>query len=143
MSITAIGKAILGPVLGFLSERSTRKHIQRIQARELEDVRHQRKMHNVSEGRMAEVDWNTNAQDTAGLRDEWITLLLSIPMVMSFIPGLSPYVTEGFAALSTTPVWYQGGIGVMIGSAFGYQKYAQWSLARHQKKVETDDNNST
>jgi len=55
-----------------------------------------------------------------------ITIILSIPMVMCFIPGLVVYVERGFAVLQETPEWYRYVIGVAIGSAFGVRSVANF-----------------
>lgn len=45
-------------------------------------------------------------QSSASWKDEWWTLIVSAPLIMSFIPGLAPYVPEGFSNLETVPEWY-------------------------------------
>jgi hypothetical protein len=39
-------------------------------------------------------------------KDEWWTLIVSAPLIMSFIPQLAQYVPIGFANLDTVPDWY-------------------------------------
>jgi len=73
-------------------------------------------------GQKNDADWELESIKQAGWKDEWLTILLSIPLVMCFIPGLDVYVTRGFASLETTPLWYQAGILVIIASAFGFKK---------------------
>jgi len=70
-------------------------------------------------------DWNQLSIENAGWRDEWFTILLSIPMVMCFIPGGAEYVAAGFAALrDNTPDWYQYAFLVAVASSFGFKKLA-------------------
>ena len=52
-------------------------------------------------------------------KDEYWTIILSIPAIMAFIPGLGVYVTEGFAALGDMPEWYQYMLLIAIGASFG------------------------
>lgn len=66
-------------------------------------------------------DWETamaRASNTSW-KDEWITILFSIPLVLAFIPSAVPYVREGFAVLATMPDWYQYGLSVIIAASFG------------------------
>ena len=66
-------------------------------------------------------DWETamaRASNTSW-KDEWITILFSIPLVLAFIPSAVPYVREGFAVLATMPQWYQYGLSVIIAASFG------------------------
>jgi len=53
--------------------------------------------------------WDEIAQTNSSTswKDEYLTLLISIPLIMCFIPSLVPYVREGFAVLDTMPKWYQ------------------------------------
>jgi hypothetical protein len=43
----------------------------------------------------------------SGYKDEWVLFLVSIPLVLSFVPGTVAYVQMGFAALEMTPDWYK------------------------------------
>jgi hypothetical protein len=74
-----------------------------------------------------EQDWNIKAMDASATswKDEYLTLVLTIPVWMCFVPFLSPFVGAGFAVLSTTPLWYQSALGVVIAASFGYQKFAK------------------
>jgi hypothetical protein len=66
-------------------------------------------------------DWETamaRASNTSW-KDEWITILFSIPLVLAFVPSAVPYVREGFAVLATMPDWYQYGLSVIIAASFG------------------------
>ena len=71
-------------------------------------------------------DWEVASIQNSGWKDEWITIILSIPLIGSFVPGLDIYIHRGFAVLSETPEWYRYSIMVMIAAAFGYQKLANW-----------------
>lgn len=57
-------------------------------------------------------------------KDEWLTILFSVPLVMCFVPGLVQYVKDGFGALQGTPDWYQWSIGVIVAASFGFRKIA-------------------
>lgn len=39
-------------------------------------------------------------------KDEYMLLLFSVPLVLSFIPGGKELVTDGFSALEGVPPWY-------------------------------------
>ena len=55
-------------------------------------------------------------------KDEYLTIVLSIPLIMCFIPSLAPYVEQGFEALRGTPEWYQYLLGVMVAASYGIKK---------------------
>ena len=58
-----------------------------------------------SEGR--DHEWEKLSIENSGWKDEWVLIMLSIPMVLSFIPYTVAYVQMGFAALEATPDWYR------------------------------------
>ncbi len=70
-----------------------------------------------SEGR--DHEWEIESIRNSGWKDEWVLIMLSIPMVMSFIPGLVVYVNMGFAALAMTPEWYRWMILMIFGAIYG------------------------
>lgn len=73
----------------------------------------------IKTGQAADIAWEKTSLDQSGWKDEYWTIVLSMPMIMCFIPGLVTYVERGFAALQNTPGWYQYVLGIAIGSAFG------------------------
>ncbi len=51
-------------------------------------------------------------------KDEYWTLILSVPLVLCFFPQFQGYVDQGFQELETVPVWYQWSIMASISFAF-------------------------
>ena len=60
------------------------------------------------------------------LKDEWLTLLFSIPLVLAFIPGCEDIVARGFQALDNCPTWYKAAVSAMIASVFGLRGAKQF-----------------
>ena len=60
------------------------------------------------------------AQGTVhSLKDEWLVLLFSIPLILAFCGEWGrQIVSDGFAALSTMPECYQYSLGVIVASSF-------------------------
>ena len=52
-------------------------------------------------------------------KDEWFVIVLSIPLVLAFIPGAEGWVDRGFAQLSKAPDWYFYRLGIAISARFG------------------------
>jgi hypothetical protein len=80
----------------------------------------------IETGQMADIAWEKTSLDQSGWKDEYWTIVLSLPMIMCFIPGLVTYVEQGFAALQGTPLWYRYVVGIAIGSAFGVKSVANF-----------------
>ena len=64
-------------------------------------------------------------------KDEYWTIILSIPMIGCFIPKVAPYILDGFKVLQETPDWYKAAVGLAIGAAFGYRKFADWQMRKY------------
>lgn len=60
------------------------------------------------------------AQGTVhSLKDEWLVLLFSIPLILAFCGEWGRgIVADGFTALDTMPEWYQYSLGVIVASSF-------------------------
>ena len=69
----------------------------------------------------AEIDWDLEAIKGSqnSWKDEWLTILFSIPMILAFIPGMEGVVQRGFEQLDSMPEWYQYSLGVIIAASFG------------------------
>jgi len=82
-----------------------------------------------------EMEWNKfMAQGSmSSWKDEYWTIILSIPMIGCFIPKLAPHILRGFEVLATTPDWYKAAVGVAIAASFGYRKFADWNMKRFVK----------
>tara|TARA_R110002153_G_C13079125_1_gene474154 strand:+ start:37 stop:420 length:384 start_codon:yes stop_codon:yes gene_type:complete len=52
-------------------------------------------------------------------KDEWFVIVLSIPLVLAFVPGTEGWVDKGFAQLSAAPDWYFYSLGIAISASFG------------------------
>ena len=53
-------------------------------------------------------------------KDEWLTILFSVPLVLCFTGEWGRQtVADGFAALESMPEWYQYTLGVIVAASFG------------------------
>lgn len=77
-------------------------------------------------------DWERIMARNSGnsWKDEWLTLLFSIPLIMAFIPDAVPYVNEGFKVLETMPEWYQYTLSVIVAASFGVRSAIGFIKAR-------------
>ena len=70
-----------------------------------------------------ELEWNhTMAQaSNNSWKDEWLTILVSIPLILAFT-GHEDIVARGFAALESMPDFYKTAVGVVFAASFGVQQ---------------------
>ena len=69
-----------------------------------------------------EIDWDLEAikATQSSWKDEWITILLSIPFLLCFINDDTRQMAfAGFQALEQAPAWYTYSFGVVIAASFG------------------------
>jgi hypothetical protein len=68
-----------------------------------------------------EIAWDVTAQKNSGdsWKDEYLTILFSIPLLLCFLPFTVEYVERGFQALALTPEWYKYTLGVIVSASFG------------------------
>ena len=52
-------------------------------------------------------------------KDEWLTILFSVPLILVFFPPLVDDVQAGFHALETMPSWYQYTLSIIVAASFG------------------------
>jgi hypothetical protein len=103
-------QTLLGPIVDLVGG-----HLQR-KAEEKKAV-HERKMVAIQQ----DANWeNIHANNaSSSWKDEWFTILFSVPCVLAFFPSMVPVVMNGFAALDAMPEWYKGFLGAAVAASFG------------------------
>lgn len=66
-------------------------------------------------------------------KDEWLTLLFSIPLIACFFPFLVDDVMAGFKALEGMPGWYQTTLSVIVAASFGVRSIIGVLEAKKEK----------
>ncbi|NTV26673.1 MAG: hypothetical protein HGB01_10770 [Chlorobiaceae bacterium] len=59
-------------------------------------------------------------------KDEYLTILLSMPVIGSFLPGIQDYVVNGWGYLAKAPQWFQISFIGVIAATFGLR----WLFSR-------------
>ena len=69
-----------------------------------------------------EMEWNQAWAEGAqsSWKDEWLTILVSIPLILAFT-GYDDVVQRGFEALEAMPSYYKTAVGVVFAASFGVQ----------------------
>ena len=68
-----------------------------------------------------EISWEQSAIEASkdSWKDEAWTVAFIAIVIGSFIPGLQPYMAEGFANLEKAPSWFQWAMYASIAASFG------------------------
>lgn len=70
----------------------------------------------------SEADWEKIMAEGSrdSWKDEWLTILFSIPLILVFTGDWGRTIVEqGFAALGIIPAWYQYTLGTIVAASFG------------------------
>jgi hypothetical protein len=70
----------------------------------------------------SEADWERIMAEGSkeSWKDEWLTILFSVPLILAFFGDWGRIIVEqGFAALEVMPTWYQYTLGVIVSASFG------------------------
>ena len=70
-----------------------------------------------------EIDWDIEQAkaSASSWKDEWLTILFSIPLIMCFIPSCEDIVRRGFEVLNSTPKFYRISLMTIVAASFGFR----------------------
>lgn len=109
--------ALIGPITELISGHFKRKaeEKQATHERKLEAIKHEANWDNIQA-----------SNSSSSLKDEWFTMLFSIPLVMAFIPEAVPLVKSGFHVLEEMPEFYKAFLGAAVAASFGIRGLSKW-----------------
>jgi len=116
---------VLGPVFSFLEEMGGKfMELQRVKAEGrilVETARAKAEATVLVTKAESVADWERVQAENSGSswKDEYWTILLSIPIPFVFHPASREAVQEGFEALKAAPDWYLYAIAASISASFG------------------------
>ena len=111
----------LGPIISLVTtwlegnvEKSKAKTAAEVALKNAEAIVYEKKA-------TAEIDWDLEAIKGSqnSWKDEWLTILFSIPMILAFVPGMEGVVQRGFEQLAAMPEWYQVSLACIVAASFG------------------------
>ena len=59
-------------------------------------------------------------------KDEYFVIILSLPLILCWIPGAEGWVERGFEQLDKAPDWYFYSLGIAISASFGVKSFKQF-----------------
>jgi hypothetical protein len=110
-------QTILAPIAQLLGSylKNKAEEKQAVHERKLEVIKHESSWDNIQA---------TNAGSS--WKDEYFTILFSIPLIMAFIPEAVPVVQEGFRVLEEMPEFYKAFLGAAVAASFGIRALSKW-----------------
>ena len=76
-----------------------------------------------------EIDWDIAAIQATqnSWKDEWITLLFSIPLILAFCGDWGNQIVQaGFTSLEAMPTWYQYSLGGIVSASIGMRSVSKF-----------------
>ena len=76
-----------------------------------------------------EIDWDIEAIRATqnSWKDEWITLLFSIPLILAFCGDWGNAIVQaGFTSLEAMPTWYQYSLGGIVSASIGMRSISKF-----------------
>ena len=76
-----------------------------------------------------EIDWDIEAIKATqnSWKDEWITLLFSIPLILAFCGDWGNQIGQaGFTSLEAMPTWYQYSLGGIVSASIGMRSVSKF-----------------
>lgn len=108
MGIAAIVTGALKPIGDFFNRRQEIKAAEHQAKIEVVKATGERQAQLIKDGLTADMNWEMAFANQAATswKDEFELIVITVPLILCFIPGMDVYVHAGFAALSKTPSWY-------------------------------------
>jgi hypothetical protein len=121
MDVASIVSGIFKPIGDYFNKRQEIKAAEHTAKVEIIKAEGERKATLIREGLAADMAWETEfaQQARSSWKDEYTLIVVSIPLIMAFIPGLSIYVAAGFLAFAATPMWYQIMVQTIFYATYG------------------------
>jgi hypothetical protein len=110
---------LVGPLVDAVKSYVTKKQDLKQKQQEIDGALQTKKLEQISKADDYAQAFRLAQVENAGWRPGYWTVVLSIPVIMCFVPGLDQYVFRGFETLQKTPEWFQYFLGVAITSSFG------------------------
>lgn len=129
-------KPLLGGLVdtvgGIFKARAERKMLEQ----QLKTVIATKKIEIVAAKETSDVDWDRAMAEGSkdSWKDEYWTIVLSLPAIAAFFPGMSQHIRDGFDVLMEVPDWYRIALGTAIGAAFGRNEIIKWFKASKKEK---------
>lgn len=125
MGILNILGTILQPIGTYFTRRAELKTEEHKADLAIAQATGERQAELIKTGLAADAAWEMEFARQAGSswKDEYELLLLSIPLIMCFVPGWDNYVKLGFEALAKTPLWYQSVLVTIFLANYGIRNW--------------------
>lgn len=125
--IGAIATLITGGIDAY-KQRGKNKAEQLKRKDELEQAKHRASVERIQRGETNASNLDELSIKNRGWKDEFIMLVVFIPLMLSFVPDYAIYVKQGFAALENIPEPYWYVVGAVVIDTLGMRAMVRYLL---------------
>ncbi len=122
-SVLGLLSGVPQAIADYFNKRQEIASVEKLREMEYQEAVHQRRVDLIKQGLHADATWELEQIRASGWKDEYVLIVLSIPLIGCFIPGFDTYILRGFHVLGTTPTWYQFMIPMIFGAVFGIRMW--------------------
>lgn len=108
--LTSIFKSVVSPITNTVTKINTNKA--EVKKRQIDRVMN-------ADDKVAEWEAIQAENSSGSWKDEFWTLVLSIPLIFAFYPEAVPVIKAGFEVIKEMPIFYQYWLGIAVTSSFG------------------------
>ena len=121
MNVLDVLGVVFKPIADYFNKRQEIKAQEHQNQLEMIKAQGERQAQLMRDGLTADMAWETEfaKQAATSWKDEYTLLVVSVPLVMAFVPGLAQYVAAGFVAFAGTPLWYQVMVQTIFYATYG------------------------
>ena len=120
---------LLGPVAGLASSWLDAKTTKQAAEAKLKLTEAEAKAKILLSEKTSAADWERIMAENSGSswKEEWFVIILSLPLILCWIPAAEGWVERGFEQLDKAPDWYFYSLGIAISASFGVKGYKQFT----------------
>ena len=122
-------QALIGPIANLASTFMEGRQQKSAAKAELQLTNTKAEIELLNRKMTGDIDWDVEMAKASvpSWKDEWLTLLFSIPLVLAFCGEWGrEIVFEGFKALEQMPQFYQYTLGVIVSASFATRSAAKF-----------------
>ena len=118
-------ESIVSGIVGWFESKQKLKEVELESKIEVAKAKAAAKIDLYKSGVVGDIAWEKDSLDNSGWKDEFWTIVSSLPLMIAWCAWTSAWVTEGFNTFAAMPDWYQIAFGICVSSAFGFKKFAE------------------
>lgn len=134
----ALATTIVSGAIGYFKDRQQTKKNERERKDKVEQAKTDAQIKRLQSGDESAAKLDELSIKQRGWKDEYLLILTTLPLGLSFIPDWAHIVDAGFSALDGVPEYYWYALGMIYVDTFGFRRMVRIAFEHWlQKKLTT------